>query len=157
MTKAVKPIPEGYHSITNHLVVKDVAEAVEFYKRALGAVERYRMLGPDGKSIMHAELKIGDSLLMVGREMEGCQSAQTLGGSPVAFYIYVNDADTAYKKAIDAGGKESQGGLEDMFWGDRCGTFVDPFGLQWSIATRLEDLTHKEIEERAKAFFAKAA
>ncbi|OFZ55573.1 MAG: glyoxalase [Bdellovibrionales bacterium RIFOXYC1_FULL_54_43] len=156
MTKSTKPIPEGYRTLTSHVVVKDVNQAIEFYKRALGATEIYRMPTPDGKSVMHAEIKIGDSILMLGQEMEGYpnKSAQSLGGSPVGFYLYVTDADQSFKKAMEAGGKQTQD-MADMFWGDRCGTLVDPFGLQWTIATHVEDLSPQEMEERGKEFFAK--
>lgn len=155
MAKAVKAIPEGYHTITNHMVVDDVARAIDFYTRAFGAHEAYRMASPDGK-IMHAELKIGDSMLMLGPEMGGqqCKSAKSLGGSPVSFYLYVTDVDESFANAVRAGCTE-QRGVAEMFWGDRCGTLMDPFGMQWTVATRKEDLMPREIEERAKAFFAK--
>lgn len=156
---ATRPIPEGYHTITNYMVVKDAEQAIDFYKRAFGATESYRMKTPDGKYVMHAEVKIGDSRLMLSDErMEGqeTKSAETLRGSPIGFYVYVNDADGSFKKAIDAGAKEKHA-LADMFWGDRCGTLVDPFGYHWTIATHREELTPQEIEERGQEFFAKNA
>ena len=151
---AVKAIPEGYHTVTCNLIVKNVEQAIDFYKRALEAQETYSFKNPDDHSMMHAEIRIGDSPLMLGTEMAGEQvkSAQTLGGSPVALYVYVEDSDGLYTKAIAAGGKEKQP-LADMFWGDRCGTFIDPFGLQWTIATHVEDLTSEEIEQRGREFF----
>ncbi|OFZ20525.1 MAG: glyoxalase [Bdellovibrionales bacterium GWB1_55_8] len=157
MAKAVKPIPEGYHSLTPHIVVKDAERAINFYKQAFGAIETARMSSPDGKRVVHAELKIGDSPIMLGEEMgPGGKAAETLGGSPVSLYFYVSDVDQSYKKALEAGGKEYEG-LADMFWGDRCGTLQDPFGYYWTIATHREDLSQKEMEERGKEFFAKMA
>lgn len=155
MTKA---IPEGFHSTTPMLIVKDARKAIEFYKRAFGAVERYAMPWPDGKGVMHAEIQIGDSIIMVGEENPkmSTKSAETLGTSPVNFYIYLEGVDEAYRKAVDAGAR-SQMAVEDMFWGDRAGTVLDPFGYSWMLATHVKDLTAKEIEEGAKAAFAKAA
>jgi PhnB protein len=158
MATQVKPIPTGYHTITPMLTVQEVDEAIDFYKRALGADQRARFIGPDGKSTMHAELKIGDSVVMLGGEQaeKGCRSPQTLGGTPVSLYLYVEDADKAFHRATSAGATVAMP-IADMFWGDRCGTFVDPFGHQWTVATRKEDLSQEEIQKRGQAFFAQMA
>ncbi len=154
MTRA---IPEGYHSITPMLMFKDARNAIEFYKRALGATERCVMPGPDGKGVMHAELLIGDSIIMVGEEnpREPCKSSETLKGSPVSFYIYLENVDEAFHKALEAG-SESMMPVQDMFWGDRVGTVQDPFGYTWSFASHTKDLTVHEIEEAAKKALAEA-
>jgi len=155
MTKA---IPEGFQSVTPMLVFRDARKAIEFYKQAFGAMERYAMPGPDGKGVMHAELLIGDSIIMMGEENpnEPCKSAETAGGSPVSFYIYLENADEAFRRALEAGA-ESRMPVQDMFWGDRVGTVQDPFGYSWSLATHTKDLTSQEIQEGAQAFFAKMA
>jgi len=155
MTKA---IPEGFQSVTPMLVFSDARKAIEFYKQAFGAMERYAMPGPDGKGVMHAELLIGDSIIMMGEENpnEPCKSAETAGGSPVSFYIYLENADEAFRRALEAGA-ESRMPVQDMFWGDRVGTVQDPFGYSWSLATHTKDLTSQEIQEGAQAFFAKMA
>lgn len=153
-----KSIPEGFHSATPMLMFKDARKAIEFYKKAFGAVERYSMPGPDGKGVMHAEILIGDSIFMFGEEhpeMPG-KSAETAGGSPVSFYIYLENVDEAVKKALKAGAEAGMP-VEDMFWGDRVGTVRDPFGYSWWLATHVKDLTEKELEEGAKAAFAKKA
>jgi PhnB protein len=153
---ATKPTPSGYHTITPYLSVKDAAKAIEFYKRAFGAEETVRMPGPDG-GVMHAEIRIGDSIIMLGDEspMGGCKSPQSLGGTTMGLHIYVKDVDAAFKKAVAAGAKVSMP-LMDMFWGDRYGKLTDPFGHEWSIATHTKDLTPDEIErgaaEAMKAF-----
>ncbi|MFH1115414.1 MAG: VOC family protein [Pseudomonadota bacterium] len=155
MTKA---IPEGYHSVTPMLMFKDARKAIEFYKRAFGAIERFAMPGPDGKGVMHAELQIGDSIIMMGEEnpSETCKSAETIGGSPISFYIYVEDVDEAFPRAV-AAGSETKMPVRDMFWGDRVGTVQDPFGYSWSLAAHTKELTPEEIEEGAKAWFAEPA
>ena len=152
MTKA---IPEGFHSVTPMFMFKDARKAIEFYKRAFGAQERFAMPGPDGKGVMHAELRIGDSIIMMGDEnpQEPCKSAETMGGSPVSFYLYVESVDAAFAKAVEAGAKTRMP-VEDMFWGDRAGTVQDPFGYSWMLATHIKDLTPQEIEQGAKAAFA---
>lgn len=159
-TKKVKPIPEGYHTITPHIVVRDAAKAIEFYKRAFGAEEVMRLPGPDGHGIMHAELKIGDSFIMLGEEspdMGGeCRSPESLGGSAVTLNLYVKDVDAAFERAVSAGAQVKMP-LADMFWGDRYGALVDPFGHKWSLATHIEDVSPEEIRKRAEAFFAQAA
>jgi PhnB protein len=153
-----KAIPEGYHSNTPMLMFKDARKAIDFYKKALGAVERYAMPGPDGKGVIHAEIQIGDSIFMIGEEHPGMpgKSVETLGGSPVSFYIYLENVDEAFKKATQAGAQTKMA-VDDMFWGDRVGTIQDPFGYTWSLATHKKDMTAKEIEKAAKAVFGKAA
>jgi PhnB protein len=155
MTVSKKPIPEGFHTITPGIVVRSAADAIDFYKRALGAEELVRMPGPDGRGIMHAELKIGDSIIFVSDEnpQSPAKSPQTLGGSSVVLNVYVPDVDTTFKKAVDAGGKQGMP-VADQFWGDRYGTFTDPFGYSWGVGTHKEDLSPQEMDKRAKAFFA---
>jgi PhnB protein len=155
--KASKKIPEGFRTVTPSLVVRGAAQAIDFYKKALGAEELMRMAGPDGK-IGHAELKIGDSIIFLTDENPemGNKAPQTLGGTTGSLYLYVPDVDTAFKQALDAGGKSTMP-VTDMFWGDRFGSFVDPFGHTWGLSTHVEDLSEKETEERAKAFYASMA
>ena len=131
---------------------------MEFYKWFFGATERFAMPKPDGKGVMHAELLIGDSIIMMGEEnpSEPCKSAETLGGSPVSFYIYLENVDEAFQRALEAGA-ETRMPVQDMFWGDRVGTVQDPFGYSWSLATHTKDLTPKELREGAKAAFAQMA
>jgi uncharacterized glyoxalase superfamily protein PhnB len=151
---AVKPIPVGHHSITPHLVVRGAAEAIAFYKKAFSAEELARSPGPDGKSIIHASLKIGDSIFYLNDEFPdmGSRSPQALGGSPVALHMYVKDVDSCFKQAVAAGAQVRMP-VMDMFWGDRYGQVTDPFGHIWSLATHIEDLSREEIEKRAKAAF----
>ena len=154
MSDAVKPKPDGYHSVTPYLVISGAAEAIDFYTEALAAVERFRMPGPDGK-LMHAEIQIGDSVVMLSDEnLEmGASSPATLGGTPVGQLIYVEDVDAAFQHAVSAGAT----GLlppTDMFWGDRYCKLQDPFGHQWSLATHVEDVSAEEMNERATAAFA---
>lgn len=153
-----RPIPEGFNTVTPAITFKDVRRAIDFYKRALGAVEHFVMPGPDGKGVMHAEIQIGSSVLMMGEENVHCpsKSAQTLGASPVGFYLYVADADVAFKKAVDAGATVLQP-VSDMFWGDRMGTLKDPFGHTWMVATHTRDLTPQEIAQGAEAAMAAMA
>ncbi len=139
-----KAIPDGYTTVTPSLVQTDSVKAIEFYKKALGAQELMRMPGPDGK-IMHAEIKIGNAHVMMNDEIMGSKSAQTLGGSPVTFYLYVDDADAAFRKAIAAGCKEIMP-VADMFWGDRMGCFSDPYGYKWNVATHVKDMTPEEMK-----------
>lgn len=154
----VKSMPEGYHSVTPMFIYKNAREAIEFYKRAFNAKERFVMPGPNGKGVMHAELQIGNSIIMMGEESnkEQCKSAQTLGGTPISMYLYVQDVDAAFKRAVDAGAR-SQMTVQDMFWGDRMGSITDPFGYCWSIATHTRDLSPIEIENGAKKFYAQGA
>ena len=152
---AVRPVPEGFHTITPSLVVQNAAQAIDFYKRALGAEEVMRMATPDGK-IGHAELKIGDSIIFLSDEfpnMGTCKSPQTLGGCTSTLNLYVKDVDSLFQRAISAGGKTTMP-VADMFWGDRYGTFTDPFGCAWGIGTHKADLSPQEIEKRAKDFYA---
>ena len=151
-----QPIPEGYHAVTPSFTFKDSKKAIEFYKKAFGAKVLDLLPSPDGGRTMHATIKIGDSILMMGDEMPNpnCgKSAETLGSSPISLYIYVPNADAAFKQAIAAGAIETMP-VADMFWGDRCGTLKDPFGYQWMIATHKRDLTNDEINKGAESFFA---
>jgi len=149
---AVKAIPEGYHTLTPSITVRDAARAIEFYKKAFGAVEKGVMKGPDGK-VMHAELRIGDSLFMLADEFPefGSLSPQSVGGSGSGLHIYVEDVDSAFDRAIGAGGAVEMP-VADMFWGDRFGKLVDPFGHKWSIATHTRDMSMEEIEEAQEEF-----
>jgi len=157
MPGKVKPIPEGFHSVTPYLVVRDAARALDFYKRAFGALERLRMPGPGGK-IMHAEIQIGDSIVMLSDEVPemGARSPQALNGTPVGIFLYVENVDATFKQAL-AAGATSKAPVQDMFWGDRYGKLTDPFGHEWSVATHKEDLTEAEISKRAAAAFSKPA
>ncbi|HMJ92402.1 MAG TPA: VOC family protein [Candidatus Acidoferrum sp.] len=151
MKNHVKPIPDGYHTLTPHLVVKGASEAIEFYKKAFGAQELHRAPGPDGKSLMHVEMKIGDSRFFLVDEFPemGCRGPQSIGGTPVTIHMYVEDVDAAFSKAVAAGAQVSMP-LADMFWGDRYGVLADPFGHAWSMATHKEDLTAEEVGKRAQ-------
>ena len=156
MTSNVKPIPEGYHSVTPYLIMKNAGAAIEFYKNAFGAIELFRMPQPDGK-IGHAEIKIGDSPIMLSDEHPEMKylGPETIGGTPVSLMIYVDDVDTVFKRAIDKGATE-QKAVQDQFYGDRSGSLVDPFGHIWHIATHTEDVSPEEMEKRAKAAHAGA-
>ncbi len=146
----VKPIPDGYHSVTPYLIIKGAADAIEFYKKAFGATELFRM-DHEGK-VGHAEIKIGDSPIMLSDEHPelGCTSPTTLGGTPVSIMIYVDDVDTIFKQAIAAGG-EQQKPVQDQFYGDRSGSLKDPFGHIWHVATHVEDVSPEEMDKRAAA------
>ncbi len=157
----VKPIPEGYHTLTPHIVVDNANEAIEFYKKAFGAVEVCRMMVPDGKRIMHAEIKIGDSHLMIADEfpdMAACgnKSARTLGGTPIGLHLYVTDVDQVFERVVKAGAKIMMP-LDTMFWGDRYGKVQDPYGLVWSIATHVRDVDPMEMERASKEMFKEMA
>jgi PhnB protein len=154
MSKQLRPIPEGYHSVTPYLVVRQAANAIDFYKKAFGAAETYRLAGPDG-AIAHAEIRIGNSPIMLCDENPkmGARSPQALGGSPANLLLYVEDVDAAFRKAVGAGATATMP-PQDMFWGDRYGKLADPFGHEWSIATHIEDLSPDQIQERAQAAFA---
>jgi PhnB protein len=151
---ATKPIPEGYHTLTPYLAVEDAAEAIEYYKQAFGAKERVRMDTPDGK-IGHAELEIGDALLMLSDPFPQASTRppKELGGTSASVFMYVEDVDAVVKKAVDAGATVTME-IADQFWGDRFGSITDPFGHSWSIATHVEDLTPEEIDARGKAAMA---
>jgi PhnB protein len=155
MAQKVKPIPEGYHTLTPSLIVDGADKAIAFYKKALGAEEIFRMNGADGKTVMHSELKIGDSRFFVSDEMRdmGCQSPKTLGGSPVALFLYVEDVDASFKRALDAGATVRMP-VQDMFWGDRYGKLADPFGHEWGMATHKEDVSPEEMRKRGEAAMA---
>jgi PhnB protein len=158
MTTASKPVPPGFHTVTPALVVRGAADAIDFYKKALGAEELSRMAGPDGK-ISHAELKIGDSIIFVSDEfpsMGVSKAPQTLGGCSSTLHLYVEDVDSSFNRAVQAGGKVSMP-VADMFWGDRFGSFTDPFGHHWGILTHKEDLSAQEVEQRAQEFYASMA
>jgi PhnB protein len=144
------PVPEGYHSLTAYLCVDDAAGAIEFYKRAFGATERGRMPGPEG-TIAHAELEIGDSVLMLSDPSPQAtyKPPKELGAPSGGVFIYVEDVDALFKQALDAGAKELTAPM-DAFWGDRFGSLADPFGHEWQLATRKEDLTPEEVMERGK-------
>jgi PhnB protein len=154
---AAKPIPEGYHTLTPALSLDDASAAIEFYKRAFGAKERMRMPAPDGR-VAHAELEIGDSLLMLSDMFEESQgkTPKEAGGTTVGLFLYVEDVDEVFKQAIDAGAT-AVSEPEDMFWGDRFGRIKDPFGHDWQIATHTEDLSPEEIEQRGKEAMASTA
>lgn len=155
MAQAKSPVPEGFHTVTPHLIFDNAPQAIEWYKKALGATEKSRALGPDGK-VMHAELQIGNSLVMLNDAMGGGKSAKTLGGSPISLWVYVPDCDAVFNRAVGAGAKVPEGPMgqmADQFWGDRCGALVDPFGYHWTVATRKEDLTREEMDRRAAEFF----
>ena len=151
MTAALKPIPEGYHSVTPYLIFKGASDAIEFYKNALGASEVMRLDDPGGR-IHHAEIKIGDSRIMLADEHPELQahSPKTIGGSPVSMHVYVADVDAAVVRAVRAGAKLVRP-VADQFYGDRTGGIEDPFGYRWFIATHKEDLTMDEIRRRAAA------
>jgi PhnB protein len=147
----VKPIPDGYHSVTPYLIVNGAARAIEFYKKAFGATELLRFDGPDGK-IGHAEIKIGDSPVMLADEHPGTlsRSPKSYGGSPVGILLYVDNVDAVASQAVAAGAKVLRP-VKDQFYGDRSGTFADPFGHVWTIATHIEDVPPEEIDRRVAA------
>jgi len=145
---SIKPIPDGYHTITPYLIVRGGKAALEFYRKAFGATEVLRLDMPDG-SLAHAEMKIGDSIFMMGEENEEyqCPSPLKLGGTPLGLMIYVKDADVAYNQAIAAGATVLRP-IKNQFYGDRSGTVTDPFGHQWTVATHVEDVSHEELMQR---------
>jgi PhnB protein len=159
MAKAQSPVPEGYHTVTPQLIFDNAAQAIDWYKKALGAEEKSRAVAPDGK-MMHAELQIGDSRMMLNDAIGGGKSAKVLGGSPMSLWVYVPDCDTVFNRAVAAGAHVApgpMGQLADQFWGDRSGTLTDPFGYQWTIATHKEDVPRDEMDRRAQEFFKKFA
>ena len=149
-----KPIPDGYNSVTPYLVVDDAKRAIEFYKHAFGAEEKFRL--PMGERIGHAEIKIGDSFVMLADEFPemGHLGPNSRGGPTSSIVLYVEDVDTSFKQALDAGAKE-QRPVENQFWGDRMGTLTDPFGHQWSLATHVEDVPESEMQTRMEQFSSK--
>jgi PhnB protein len=151
---ATQPIPEGYHTVTPYLAVDDAAEAIEYYRKAFGAKERVRMEAPGGK-IGHAELEIGDSLMMLSDALPqfSTRPPKELGGTSVSVFMYVEDVDAVVKQAVDQGATVTME-VADQFWGDRFGSVQDPFGHLWSIATHVEDVPPEEMAERAKAAMA---
>jgi PhnB protein len=155
MARAKKAVPEGYHTVTPTAVFDEGGPAIEWYKKALGAELVSRSDGPDGK-IMHAELKIGDSRLMLHDAMMGARGPLALGATTVSFWIYVEDCDALFNRAVAAGGTAVMP-VADQFWGDRMGQVKDPYGYTWSIASRKEDLTLEEMNARAREFFKKMA
>jgi PhnB protein len=157
MAGKVNAIPSGYHTATPYLVLDDCNGAIEWYKKAFGATEINRMGRPGGK-IGHAEIKIGDSILMLADEWpgSGSPSAKSLGGSPVSIFLYLEDVDSVYKQAVDAGAKADMP-PQNMFWGDKFGKLTDPYGHLWALATHVEDVAPDEMEERAQAAMAQMA
>ena len=155
MPTQAKPIPQGYRSVTPYLTLKDAARALDFYKRAFAAKEVMRMDGPDGK-IGHAEIKIGDSVIMLADEMPGAgsRSPQSLGGTTGGIFLYVENADAVFNQAVSAGA-QVEAPLADMFWGDRYGRLKDPFGHSWSVATHKEDVAPAEMSKRMQDAVAK--
>lgn len=155
MAKAAKAVPDGYHTITPQLTLDKAAETIEWYKRALGAQELSRAVGPDGK-IMHAEIKVGNSRVMLNDAMPGSKGPQAFGGSPASLWLYVEDSDAVFNQAVRAGATV-QVPIDNQFWGDRGGAVADPAGYTWWIATRKEDLTRAEMDQRAEDFFKQMA
>jgi PhnB protein len=151
---SVTPVPSGHHTVTPYLSVNNGPKALEFYKQAFGATELYKMIVPDGR-LGHAELRIGDSVIMLADQFPeyGGKTPQTLGGTPVSMYLYVEDVDGFFKRAVAAGAKERKP-VTDQFYGDRSGQLEDPFGHTWWVATHTEDVPPHEMEKRMKAMFA---
>jgi PhnB protein len=154
MSEDTKSIPEGYHSINPYLVVRNAAKAIDFYKKAFSAEERFRMHGPDGRAIMHADLKIGDSIFMLTEESTEMKalSPESIGGSPVSLYVYVKDVDAVFNQAVSEGATVLYP-VRDQFYGDRSGYLKDPFGHLWSLATHKKDLSPDEVRKAGEAFF----
>lgn len=157
MAGKVNPVPAGYHTATPYLVVNDASSAIDFYKKAFGAQEIMRMQGPGGK-IGHAELKIGDSMIMLADERPGGsgKSPKSLGGSTASVFLYLENVDSTFKQAVAAGAKAEMP-PQDQFWGDRFGQLSDPFGHLWGLATHVEDVAPQEMEKRAREAMAKMA
>jgi PhnB protein len=155
MKNKVKPVPDGYHTVCPYLVVNDASRAIDFYAKAFGAKELFRMPGPGGK-IMHAEILIGDSHVMLSDETPatGVRSPQAVNSTTVGIFLYLEDVDAVFKVALASGAKELAP-LQDMFWGDRYGKLADPFGHQWMLATHKEDVSPEEMESRMSAAIGK--
>ena len=150
---AKRKIPEGFPTLTANVTAHDAAKAIEFYKKAFGAEEVDRATAPDGKSVWHCDLRVGSAHLFVADEMPsmGGKSAKTLGGSPVSLWMYVDDCDAVFKRATDAGATAVMP-VDDMFWGDRVGAVLDPYGIQWSIATHKLDMSREEMQKAGEEF-----
>ncbi|MEO8214800.1 MAG: VOC family protein [Myxococcales bacterium] len=153
MAKAKRAVPQGYYTVTPSLVLDDTTAAIEWYKKTFGADELSRAVGPDGK-VMHAEIRIGNSRVMLNDAMMGAKSPKAYGGSPASLWLYVDDCDVLFNRAVAAGAEVSMP-VADMFWGDRFGAVVDPFGHRWSLATRKEDLTPDEQDQRQREWMKK--
>ena len=151
---SVKPIPAGHHTVTPYLSIKNGAQALEFYKKAFGAKEAYKLMLPDGR-LGHAEIQVGDSVIMLADEFpeHGGKSPQTLGGSPVSIHLYVENVDSFFQKAVAAGAKARKP-VSDQFYGDRSGQLEDPYGHLWWVATHKEDVSPDEMQKRVQAMFA---
>jgi PhnB protein len=159
MAKAKRAVPEGLHTVTPMLTMDNASEAIAWYVKALGAEEISRAVGQDGK-MLHAEIQIGNSHIMLHDAMMDAKTPRSLGGSPISLWIYVEDADSLYKRAKTAGARVAagpMGTMMDQFWGDRCGTIIDPEGYYWTIATRKEDLSHEEMMRRATEWMSQHA
>jgi len=159
MAKAKSPVPEGLHTVTPMLTLENGAQTIEWYKKALGAEETSRSTGPDGK-IMHSEIRVGNSRIMLHDAMMGGKGPRSLGGSPASLWIYVEDCDAMFNRAVAAGARVPEGPMgrmTDQFWGDRCGSLTDPEGYVWTIATRKEDLTPEEMRQRQDAWMKQMA
>ena len=154
MSPDLNPIPEGYPRVTPYLIVDDADDAIDFYRQVFGATERMRMDGPDGK-VGHAEIQIGDAVVMLADEFPdmGITSAKTLGGTPVSLHVYVEDVDKTFDHAIQLGAKTVDS-IEDKFYGDRSGTFEDPYGHRWNVASHVEDVPPDEMAKRAEQYAA---
>jgi PhnB protein len=157
-SNSLQPIPAGFHTLTVYLALPDAAKAIEFYKQALGATERYRLPGPDGKGIAHAEIQIGDTIVMLADEspMGLAKSPKTLGANTAGLCMYVNDVDAAFAQALKAGATTTRP-VEDQFYGERTGTVTDPWGYHWSLMTHIEDVSPEEMAKRMEALFAKTS
>ena len=159
MAKAKRAVPEGLHTVTPMLTLDDSSRAIAWYVKALGAEEISRAAGPDGK-IVHAEIRIGNSHIMMHDAMMNSKAPRAMGGSPISLWIYVEDADSLYKRATAAGARVAEGPMGqmmDQFWGDRCGTIIDPEGYYWTIATRKEDLSPEEMQQRMSEWMSQNA
>lgn len=154
VARGVEPIPKGFHTITTCLMVRGADRAIEFYRKAFGAEVLDRMTGPDGKSVVHSHIRIGDSNIFLGDEIPGMGGGapEKYGGSPASLHLYVEDVDAAFDRALAAGATIKMP-VADMFWGDRYGKVVDPFGYEWGLATRKEELTPEQIRRGAEEFF----
>lgn len=151
MATAKKAVPEGYYTVTPQLTLDDASEAIDWYKKALGAEEMSRHPGPDGR-IMHAEVRIGNSRVMLNDAVMGGKGPKEIGGSPASLWLYVDDCDALFNRAVAAGAQIAMP-MADQFWGDRCGGIKDPHGYTWTIASRKEDLTPDEMQRRGDEFF----